>query len=214
MQEKIQINSPLKQRILQFIDYLNISKRDFYSITGVSRGTFENSTGITEGTLAKVFANYPDLNKEWVLDGKGEMLIKNTNNVIDETKAIYIKKLPLISVDCIVESEITQQYVVPEFVSKGAEFLIRVSGDGMYPKYSNGDLLACRNIKDISFFQWGKVYVLNTDQGVLIKMVFPCNEDVECLECRSDNFEYYPPFRISKSSIRSVALVLGVIRLE
>lgn len=74
MQEKIQKISPTKQRILQFVDTLGISKRDFYAATGISRGTLESSTGITEDTIAKVFATYPDLSPMWVVLGKGEML--------------------------------------------------------------------------------------------------------------------------------------------
>lgn len=74
MQEKVQKVSPTKQRILQFVDTLGISKRDFYAATGISRGTLESSTGITEDTIAKVFATYPDLSPMWVVLGKGEML--------------------------------------------------------------------------------------------------------------------------------------------
>lgn len=74
MQEKVQKISPTKQRILQFVDALGISKRDFYAATGISRGTLESSTGITEDTIAKVFATYPDLSPMWVVLGKGEML--------------------------------------------------------------------------------------------------------------------------------------------
>ena len=74
MQEKLQKISPIKQRILQFVDTLGISKRDFYAATGISRGTLESSTGITEDTIAKVFATYPDLSPMWVVLGKGEML--------------------------------------------------------------------------------------------------------------------------------------------
>lgn len=57
-----------------FVDYLNISKREFYNKTGISRGTLNNSTGITEDTLAKIFAIYNVINSQWLLTGEGEML--------------------------------------------------------------------------------------------------------------------------------------------
>lgn len=226
MQEKIQKISPIKQRILQFIEYLNISKRDFYSATGISRGTLESNTGITEGTLAKIFATYPNLSKEWVNEGVGEMINSSTIELKELVHKYNEHKdgIPLIPISamagtckgdsCVLEADVIERYVVPEFKEKGVRYLIRVSGASMYPKYSNGDLLACRPVSDLSFFQWGKVYVLDTEQGALVKRLFPCLEDNECLECRSDNSENYPPFRISKSSVRQVALVVGVIRLE
>lgn len=74
MQEEKQKNSPIKQRILQFVDTLGISKRDFYAKTGISRGTLESCTGITEDTITKVFAIYSELNPSWLLTGRDNML--------------------------------------------------------------------------------------------------------------------------------------------
>jgi phage repressor protein C with HTH and peptisase S24 domain len=106
-----------------------------------------------------------------------------------------------------------EHYIVPEFQSKGVEFMIRVSGSSMYPKYSNGDILACRRIKDILFFQWGKIYVIDSSQGVLVKRIFE-DSDPDNILLISDNKEKYPPFSFPKSDIRSLSIVLGVIRME
>lgn len=111
------------------------------------------------------------------------------------------------------EYDIAERYLVPEFSVRGVKYLIRVSGSSMYPKYSNGDILACRPVTDLSFFQWGKVYVLDTDQGALVKRLFEGKDDV-FIECRSDNKEHYPAFQIPKTSIRSISIVVGVIRLD
>ena len=107
-----------------------------------------------------------------------------------------------------------EQYSIPELNHKRAEYLIRVSGSSMYPKYSNGDLLACKKIRDIMFFQWGKVYVIDSSQGPLIKRVFEDKADSNNIICVSDNKENYPPFTLPKSDIRSLSMVVGVIRIE
>jgi len=75
LQEKIQIFSPVKQRILQFAESLEISKREFYLKTGISRGTLESSTGITEETLAKVIAAYRNVSPTWLITGVGQMVL-------------------------------------------------------------------------------------------------------------------------------------------
>ena len=113
----------------------------------------------------------------------------------------------------VLDSEIKERYHVPEFSVRGVKYLIRVSGSSMYPKYSNGDILACKPITDTSFFQWGKVYVLDTDQGAIVKRLYEGKND-DCVECRSDNKENYPAFQILKTSIRSISIVVGVIRIE
>ncbi len=132
--------------------------------------------------------------------------------------------IPLIPIDAVagfalkgdasvMEYEVTDRYLVPEFSVRGVKYLIRVSGSSMYPKYSNGDILACRPITDLTFFQWGNVYVLDTDQGALVKRLYTGKDD-SCIECRSDNKEHYPAFQINKTSIRTVSIVVGVIRLD
>lgn len=104
-----------------------------------------------------------------------------------------------------------EHYFIPDF--KGADFLIRVKGDSMQPTYYSGDLVACQKIplNDI-FFQWNKTYVLDTNQGAIIKRVLPGkDEDHICIV--SDNTKY-PPFELEKSYLHAIALVRGIIRLE
>lgn len=104
-----------------------------------------------------------------------------------------------------------ERYVVPAF--KGADFLIQVKGMSMYPKYSSGDYVACQRVpmSDI-FFQWNKAYVIDTNQGPLIKRIKP-GSDKEHVLIVSDN-EAYDPFELPITAIHAVALVIGVIRLE
>lgn len=104
-----------------------------------------------------------------------------------------------------------EHYIIPDF--KGADFLIRVKGDSMQPTYYSGDLVACQKIpmNDV-FFQWNKTYVLDTNQGPIIKRVLPGKDDDHiCIV--SDN-EKYPPFELEKSYLHAIALVRGIIRLE
>lgn len=105
-----------------------------------------------------------------------------------------------------------QHYSIPEFEAKGANFLIRVSGDSMTPLYCNGDIIACRKISEIHFFQWGGVYVLDTSQGVLVKYVEECEKNDDCILCVSEN-KRYKPFSLPKDDIRSLSTIVGLVRL-
>lgn len=73
MQDKEQHFSPIKQRILQFIGELGISKREFYSKTGISRGTLESNSGITEEIVSRFLSVYQNISPEWLLTGNGTM---------------------------------------------------------------------------------------------------------------------------------------------
>nr|WP_256449896.1 S24 family peptidase [Flavobacterium sp. MC2016-06] len=149
-------------------------------------------------------------------------MLKENLIIPNHLKVNDIKEIPLISIQKIGKfdkeeipvTDIINSYKVPELEHKGVKYLIKVSDSSMYPQYNNGDVLACRPIMDLSFIQWGKAYVLDTEQGVIIKRLFPFENDHESLECHSENKTKYPPFRILKSSIKNTAIVVGVIRLE
>lgn len=135
-----------------------------------------------------------------------------TNNPHEGIPLIPIEAMAgaLTSEQTVLEYE-CERYVVPIF--KGADFLIPVKGSSMYPQYSSGDIVACQRVpmSDL-FFQWNKVYVIDTNQGALIKRIKP-GRDQEHILIVSDN-EKYDPFELPYSAINAVALVIGTIRLE
>jgi phage repressor protein C with HTH and peptisase S24 domain len=104
-------------------------------------------------------------------------------------------------------------YAIPD-IKTPADFLIKVGGDSMNPKYQEGDLLACKMIQEILFFQWGKTYVLDTSQGVMVKNIYEDAENKENILLVSENKDKYPPFAIPRSDIRKIALVVGSIRIR
>lgn len=214
---KMQKISPIKERILKFADTLDISKREFYKKTGISRGTLESSTGITEETLAKFITTFKELSLEWILTGEGPMLRSDLPAAhpatepgagiplipINAMAGVFTGEQSVLELEC-------ERYVVPAF--KDAEFLITVKGSSMIPKYYSGDIVACKRMPLDTFFQWNKVYVLDTEQGPLIKRVKKGATD-ETLSIFSDNPDY-EPFELPRTKIYHIALVVGVIRLE
>lgn len=226
MQEKQQEKSPIKQNILLYLTEKGVTPYEFYRASGVTRGVLQQNNGISEDNIAKFLAYAPDVNIEWLITGKGEMLKdKHINYQRQKELAYHVPEgshegIPLIPVEAMagaLTSERTvleyecERYVVPVF--KGADFLIPVKGSSMYPKYSSGDIVACQRVpmSDL-FFQWNKVYVIDTNQGALIKRIKSGSTPDKVLIV-SDN-EKYDPFELPISAIHAVALVIGVIRLE
>jgi len=214
----------MKKRLIEFLAYLGMGQNKFEEKVGLSRGLINKiGDSIREVNKNKILSIYPDLNWDWILTGNGSMLKSdNKISIVDSDKKLC--SIPLISIDAVagfvgidnegIRYEDCEQYSVPEFEKSGVEFLIRVSGSSMYPKYSNGDILACRKITDILFFQWGKVYVIDSSQGQLVKRIYEDKENPDYIILVSDNNEKYPPHPIPKSDIRSLSIVLGVIRME
>lgn len=218
------------ERLEEFIRNQGISVRSFEQVISASDGmirrAINNKTDIQSKWLSKIADNYPQLNLNWLITGKGEMIISTLNEEVKEEKLPVAHRtesgegIPLIPINAmagaftgdqsVMEYE-CERFIIPSF--KGADFLIGVKGSSMYPRYNSGDIVACKrlDIHDI-FFQWNKVYVLDTDQGPLIKRIKP-GTDKDHVTIVSDNKDY-EPFELALSHIYHVALVVGVIRVE
>lgn len=191
---------------------------------GVAPNTITNWYGRKTFDIDVIYTKCVDIDMNWLLTGEGNMLRteseKEENISVAHPSDSPMEGIPLIPISAmagaftgeqtVLEYE-CERFVVPTF--KGAEFLISVKGSSMYPKYNSGDIVACKRLPmDELFFQWNKVYVLDTDQGPLIKRVKP-GSDKEHVLIVSDN-ERYEPFELPLERIYHVALVIGVIRLE
>lgn len=215
------------ERIKEYMDYKGISIAAFERSIGMSNASFgkslKNGKAIGTDKLENILSIYNDINPNWLLTGEGSMF---RNDEKTESLPIATKTenpnegIPLIPIHAMAgaftgEAQVLEcdceRYVVPAF--KGADFLIPVKGVSMHPRFSSGDIVACKrlNMNNI-FFQWNKVYVLDTDQGALIKRLKP-GSDKDHVLVVSDN-ESFDPFELDVHNIYNVALVIGVIRLE
>ena len=217
----------MKERLIEFLAYLGIGQLKFEKNVGLSRG-FVNKVGysIQKDKLDKISTAYPELDINWLKTGVGSMLINAEKQKMETHEDEGLPLIPFEYIagygednDGILLNE-CERYKIPEFKNIGAEFLCRVGGSSMYPKYSSGDILACKKIHEITFFQWGKIYVIDSAQGQMIKRVCE-HEDEEKIWLISDNKEKlsndkekYAPFAIRKDEIRSLSIVLGAVRME
>ena len=213
--------------------YTKGNKAQFAKLLGVSAQTI--SAWIARNTFDAelIYAKCRYVNSSWLLTGEGAMLQETENNNAPTPKRTVeiahqvphgsSEGIPLIPLDAVagfpaesgggVRLEDCERYVIPEFENKGANFLIRVSGDSMVPLYYSGDLLACRKITDIRFFQWGTVYVLETSQGVLVKRVQESIDYADSILCVSENSSVHHPFLLPRDDIRSLSIIVGLVRL-
>lgn len=153
------------------------------------------------------------INKEYVLFGTGPAL--------GQSKTISVQLKPHIPVESMAEKlseywELIQEKdctFYPRIAGFGDyDFTLTVSGDSMMDKYFPGDIIACRFIKDSKFIQWGRVHVLDTSQGVMVKVLMP-HENTDILKAMSFNPKY-PPLDIPKNEISAIAIVLGFTRKD
>ena len=207
-----------KDRLDEMIRYYSNGKPTaFAKFLGVAPSTI--STWLARDTFDYdlLFAKCEEINAEWLLSGVGAML---KSDLALTPATLKDEGIPLVPIDAwagLFHGERTvalaecERFIIPAF--KNADFLITVRGDSMMPRYFSGDMVVCKHLylSDI-FFQWGKVYVINTDQGALIKKVEEGSTS-KTITLVSEN-PAYKPFEIPRKSIYNIAIVQGVIRAE
>lgn len=208
-----------KQKLLKYLEYKGITKNKFYLKTGFSVGFLDSGHSLGVDKLKIIIDNYHDLNLEWFFNDAAKMIKeerqpiakKKEESEIEETRP----RIPYdaaagslsVALDGITIENCEQIPVIKAFAKY--DFTIIAKGDSMLPEFHSGDELACLYIKPVNFVQWGQFHVLDTSQGVIVKRIF---DDDEYILCKSENNDLYKDFRIHKSEVFNLALVIGLVR--
>lgn len=189
------METSVKQRLIEFIKYKDLSQRKFEQLVGLSNGFVNNiSKGIGADKMLKILGVFPELNQRWLLYNEGDMLQKNealprTMDVIVGIPLVsqyayagylsgygdpeYIDKLPRI--DFTPDRHMTGNYIA--FEVRGDSM-----NDGSADSYLEGELLICREVepvywKDSQLFINKRDFVIIHKEGILIKRIIA--HDVE-----------------------------------
>lgn len=208
----------LLERAKEFISYKSLTAKQFEQIVGLSNGAFSKLSDSTrKSTIDRISKAFPELNTEWLITGRGEILNEKENNILKSSidRKDTRPRIPYDAaagtltdtVEGITEYQCEEVPVISVFPKY--DFTIRVVGRSMEPEYFAGDEVACLKVNEKRFLQWGRVHVLDTTQGVVIKRIYDNGDSVIC---RSYNPEF-PDFIVPKEDIRSYNLVVGSLRL-
>lgn len=133
--------------------------------------------------INKIIEAFPELNTAWLLTGEGEMLNRsNESKEKAEAPAAPSYTTYLLPMSAMGGS-------LTGFAAPGAElkdcelvvspiedvdFAITISGESMAPEFPSGSRILIKKVDPGLFIEWGKAYVLDTPNGVIIKEVLRC----------------------------------------
>lgn len=207
----------LVNRLKIYLEEKGITSRSLAITCGIDPSNLmkmlKNEQNISKKSIDKIIAN-TDINPGWLLTGEGEML--RSESEPDEIALAAVHTVPLVPVE--VFAGPIQRYIVDGVRERdcrqvvtpvsGAELAIPVSGDSMSPDIPDGSTLFLARINDAAFIPWGNVMVLDTENGAVVKRIYPSKNSRDAVEARSINPEY-PPFDVPKESIRGIYRVLA-----
>lgn len=210
--------STVKERLQQFLKSEGISGSEFARKMGLSATYLASMRkSMPEEKVEKLIQIFPQLNRDWLLYGEGEMYRQEIIDRGIDPYRLDRRMVPLIPAHAAAGSfeDYARGYLEEDcrkVVSPvpGARLAIQVKGDSMEPNIHDGAMIFMERINDKAFIPWGRPLVLDTVNGSVVKMIFPSKKGEEYLEARSYNKDY-PPFDIPVEGINGIYRIICVV---
>lgn len=192
----------VKGRLLTYLKENRIPQTEFCRRLGVAPtyiGVIRKS--IPPEKINKIVSLYPDLSRDWLLYGEGDMY---AGGGTDPRKFLQDAgyMVPLLPVTAFagnikawsqsVNAADCEKVVSPVH---GVDFAIRISGDSMEPEFHDGSIVLIKRIDDKAFIPWGHPMIVDSSNGVFLKNIYPSEKGQEYIEAKSVNPKY-PPLQI------------------
>lgn len=181
--------SPMKKRVLKYLEYKGITKYKFYKNTSISRGTLDNKSGLNEENISKIITYYKDINPTWLLTGEGPMLLET--HAVGPEDVVRLTphaghgstRVPLYNVEAVAGvvaifdqlagTEPIAYLEIPNLPQcDGAVYMV---GDSMYPLLKSGDIVIYKVLNNLNNILWGEMYLLSIvhdgDHFITVKYV-------------------------------------------
>lgn len=213
------------------MDDVGSKLKEYFENKGITQSEIAEKLGVSKAYVnalftgkrafgkkqAEAWVNLFGLSASWLLTGEGDML--TGEQTIQPSTESDIHLIPLLPVSA--QGGSLNDFVVSikessceKIISpiKGADYAMSVSGESMAPEYPSGSQILIKRIDEKAFIDWGRVYVLDTCNGTVIKRLFP-SETADKVLCKSINPEF-PPFEVLLSDVYAVYRVLMCMSLK
>ena len=220
----------IKERIIEYCEKSNISVRQFEIKSKMSNGyvsSIRKGLGVTK--LENVLNAFPDLSRDWLLYGEGEML-KKASNPVAASKVFSLKsdqeipdlqRIPLYELTATAGLVAIFQDAVAapdDFISvpglPPVDGAIFVRGDSMTPVLKSGDIVIYKKMElSEDSILWGQIYLLsysNESDCFTVVKYLRHSDKAGFVRLVSEN-SFYDPLEIPASSITALALVKASI---
>lgn len=217
-------------RLLEYFDQKGVSQVDIAAQLGVSKA-YINSLFTGRRPFGKkqaeLWAEKFGFSKAWLLTGNGEMLKDGAGVPVagetyreDDVPECYMTYLvPMAAMggslvgfkEAGVRREDCERVVTP---IADIDWAVPVCGDSMEPEYPNGSRVLVKQINPSDFIAWGNVFVLDTTNGIIIKVVKQSDREgyVRCVSLNPSG--RYQPFDVPMRSIRAMYRVIVSVSMK
>lgn len=213
-------------RLYDYLAIKGLKPTSVEKAIGLSNGYFsaqkKRQADIGEGMMNKIIDYCRDINPEWLLTGKGNMLRDEnvSSNIIPTINQEFVGA-PYYNVDFIggFDIVVNDQTTHPDYYinyppyNKEGVVWCNLTGHSMEPELSNGDTIALKEMNTpIQYLPSGEIYGIVTEEYRTVKRIRLSDNEGFVRLIPSNKSEEYCEQEIPISMIRKVYAVLGSIR--
>ena len=186
------------ERVLYIMQQENLNKNSMSVRIGLNQNVTIGSVvnekkNPRQVTLKRIADAFPRYNRNWIMEGEEPILNSEFSEIIkDEDKVILVPLMPISA-----QGGTLNDFVVSvkksdceKIISpiRNVDLAITVQGESMAPEFPNGSTVFVQKINEKAFIDWGKAYVLDTCNGVVIKILIPSEKEgyIKCVSINKD----------------------------
>ena len=176
--------------------------------------------------VAKKFEAEFGISYLWLMHGEGEMLVDEPNTMDKRRDVVGIPFYddakfgcsPTGFIGALMENQADDYFVLPGIQNDGKTFVVRARGESMVNKNNpelsipNGAYVVIQK-SALSTPLWGEAYALSTDDGCIIKRLYPSDKE-GYVKCVSYNEEEYPSLELNANEIHDIGIVKAVLTIN
>lgn len=228
----------IKERILYYTDNKGLAKEKFFENLGTTYGNFKGKAkeqALSSDIIERIVSNYEDINLEWLLTGKGEMIKekyptsetllisgnRKTKDAIMEMQEVpfYDGLEATMGLQQLFDSGKPQRVLetikIPNLPK--CDGGITVTGDSMYPLLKSGDIVLYKETNVDNIF-YGEMYLLSVkiddwEEYITVKYVQKSEKGEDYIKLVSQN-QHHQPRDIKINQIAAIAMVKASIRFN
>lgn len=227
-------------RLKEYLDHIGVNTSSAEIAIGVSNGSlskpFNKDTTIKTDTLEKFLTKYTDISSDWLLRGKGSMIVNAGLDLVNETRAVYKMKtdrsvkdqlVPLYDIEA--TAGMVELFRNKNGKNKPIDYIsipnlpkcdgaIYVTGDSMYPLLKSGDIIMYKELQNsIDNIFFGEMYLVSIDldgeEFVTVKWIHKSEKGEDFIKIVSQN-SHHQAKDVHLSNIKAMALIKASIRIN
>lgn len=207
------INTDLIERIKFVMQEKSIRANAFADKLGYAQSStylILNGKRPVPDTLLEKICEVYDINKEWLLTGKGEMQNEPKPIISDSVGRPYYNVDFAAGFDFLENDQTTvPEYYIDFQPYNKCDCWCHAHGNSMYPTIASGDIVAMKRIEDIRFLINGEIYGIVTSSG--LRTIKRIRDNGDTITLIPDNKEIAEQ-TIPKNIVTSVYQIKGALK--